>query len=105
HSIGNDKLKKTFEKVLEDMPTNATKLIDFAIKLDYETKISFSELKRLNEDLKKNYLSKMILQNIVINHLYKFSYQYKEKAKICDLMDITMKSQRYIDNTSKQKKS
>jgi hypothetical protein len=105
NSIGYDKLKNTYEKALIEQPYNSVKLIDLAIKLGYssiETHIDFIEKQK--EDMDKNKLSMVVLQNLVIDHMYMFDTDYKTKSRICNKLGISIQEQLKIDQTSTVKK-
>ena len=105
NAIGYDKLKNTFDKALAAQPYNSVKLIDLAIKLGYSSIATHVELiEEYKDNMDKNKLSMVILQNIVIDHMYMFDTDYKTKSKICNKLGISVKEQLKIDQTSTVKK-
>jgi hypothetical protein len=104
NSIGYDKLKNTFEKALEMQPTNCVKLIDLAIKLGYAG-IPMDIIKEYKHQMKDNKLSYVMLQNLVIDHMYMFDTDYKIKDAACSVLEISLQSQLKIDSLSTVKKS
>ena len=104
NSIGYDKLKNSFEKALSIQPSNAVKLIDLCIKLSYSG-IPIDEVQDYKKDMEKNNLSYVLLQNLVIDHLYMFDTHYKVKNQVCSILGITMKEQLRIDAISKVKRN
>jgi hypothetical protein len=103
NSIGYDKLKNSFERALIIQPTNSVKLIDLCIKLGYSG-IPITEIEEYQKDMEKNNLSYVVLQNLIIDHMYMFDTDFKIKNKVCSLLDISMKEQLKIDATSKVKR-
>lgn len=103
NSIGYDKLKNTFEKALNNQPTNSVKLIDLCIKLGY-TGIPMNEVENYKRIMEKNNLCYVILQNLIIDHMYMFETNYKVKNQVCSTLGISMKEQLKIDAISKVKK-
>lgn len=104
NSVGSDNLVGTFKKLLNDNDTVSVKLIDISIKLDHLRTIPFNEIKDLNNTLKSNLLPYNILRGLVVNHLYMFHTSYKDKQRICDLLDISVGKQRSIELLSHRKK-
>jgi hypothetical protein len=103
NSIGYDKLKNTFDKVLINQPSNAVKLIDLSIKLGYAG-IPMGDIEKYKRDMEKNHLSMVLLQNLVIDHLYLFDTSYKTKDQVCSILGISRREQLKIDATSKVKR-
>ena len=104
YSIGYDKLTNTFEAILNKKSTNSVKLTDLSIKLDYYDKLPYNYLNIIKKSTENNFLCTLILQNLVIDRLYLFNEDYKDKQRICNLLDIDIKQQRLIDNISQVKK-
>lgn len=105
NAIGYDKLKNTFDKALSAQPYNSVKLIDLAIKLGYSSIASQIELiEDYNDEMKKNKLSTIVLQNLVIDYMYMFDTDYKTRSRICNKLGISVQEQLKIDQTSTVKK-
>lgn len=103
-SIGYDKLKNSFEKALLNQPTNSVKLIDLCIKLGYSG-IPMEEIESYKKVMEKNKLSFVVLQNLIIDHMYMFDTDYKTKQKVCSTLNISIEEQLRIDATSKVKRT
>lgn len=105
NSIGLDRLHNTFNKALEAQPYNSVKLIDLAIKLGYSSLASnIEQVETYKDEMKKNKLSNVVLQNLVIDHMYMFDTDYKTRSRACNKLGISMQEQRKIDQTSTVKK-
>ena len=105
NAIGYDKLKNTFDKALAAQPYNSVKLIDLAIKLGYSNIASHVDtIVEYKDDMDKNKLSTVVLQNLVIDYMYMFDTDYRTKRLICNKLGITFKEQIRIDKTSKVKR-
>ncbi len=73
NAIGYDKLRNTFDKALTAQPYNSVKLIDLSIKLGYSSIATQIELiEEYKDDMAKNKLSTVVLQNLVIDYMYMF---------------------------------
>ncbi len=105
NAIGYDKLKNSFDKALEALPYNSVKLIDLAIKLGYSSIATHIELiENYKEEMEKNKLSMVVLQNLVIDYMYMFDTDYKTRSRICNKLGISVQEQLRIDQTSTVKK-
>ncbi len=105
NAIGYDKLKNTFDKTFAEQPYNSVKLIDLAIKLGYSSIATQIELiEEYKDEMEKNKLSTVVLQNIVIDYMYMFDTDYKTRSKICNKLGISVQEQLRIDQTSTVKK-
>ncbi len=105
NAIGYDKLKNTFEKALAGQPYNSVKLIDLAIKLGYSSIATQIELiEEYKDDMSKNKLSTVVLQNLVIDYMYMFDTDFKTRSRICSKLGISLQEQLKIDQTSTVKR-
>ena len=102
--IGYEKLSETFKDILVDNNTVAVNIVDTSIKLDFYREFPYDEMRELLKRVDKNILPRVLLKSLVVNYLYMFETSYKDKARICDLVDISIKSQIIIDKTSSNKK-
>ncbi|KUO73385.1 MAG: hypothetical protein APF77_13770 [Clostridia bacterium BRH_c25] len=103
--VGYEKLSETFKNVLNNNNTVAVNMIDIAIKLDYFRNFPYDDIKRLKRELPGNKLPYILLQRMVINHLYMFETSYKNRQRICELLEIPIAAQLAIDYTSTIKKN
>jgi hypothetical protein len=105
NSIGLDKLKTTFDKVLDQRQYNSTYLIDFSIRLSFSSiKSLIAEIENYEKNMSQNKLSFMLLRNLAIDHLYMFDTDYKTRTKIFQILKISQKEQLKIDQTSNVKR-
>ncbi|MED4402069.1 metallophosphoesterase [Metabacillus fastidiosus] len=94
-SVGSDQLADVFERVLQDNNTVAVNLIDLSIKLDHIQIIPFKEISEIKDELKKNnIIGYSLLRGLLVNHLYMFNTNFREKQRICDMLNISIESQR-----------
>lgn len=92
---GSEKLAETFNRILTENPTVSVSLIDLSIKLDHIQNIPFSMIKKMKEELiSNNLIGYNLLRALVVNHMYMFKINYKEKQRICELLDISIETQR-----------
>jgi hypothetical protein len=103
-AIGSENAAVTFEEVLQKRDTVAIWLIDLAIKLDHFEHFPFKEIQHFKSRIVGNILPLTVLKRMVINYFYMFPTEFRDKQRICALLEIPMSSQRLIDETSKEKK-
>jgi len=103
-AVGYEKLHSTYETVLDKNKYNSIKLITLSIKLDHYDKFPFGEIELTKNDLEKNKLSYLLLKNLVINYLYMFNTTREIRQRICTLLEIQVKDQLRISQSSKVKK-
>lgn len=103
-SIGSEKLSQTFKEILENNDNNAFRLIDISIKLDFFRSFPYSEVDKLAKTFTRKSLPYALLRSFVINYLYMFPTEFRDKQRICNILGISMQTQRVIAETSSQKK-
>lgn len=104
NSIGYEGLEETFNKVLKQNPTNSVRLIDLSIKLEHFSKLPIERIEQDYKDFANNKLASMALRNLVINYMYMFETDFRQKAQLSRILGIEMKTQYVVDRTSKVKK-
>ncbi|GMN07114.1 ATP-binding protein [Croceitalea sp. MTPC5] len=105
NAIGLEDLSSTFDKVLENHNYKSTELINLCIKLDHFKGIPENELEDFKDRNGTNYLCINVLQNMIKGYLYMYYVNHELKQSLCEKFGITMSEQRYIDATSKVRKS
>ncbi|HHW02050.1 MAG TPA: AAA family ATPase [Thermoanaerobacterales bacterium] len=103
-SLGTEKLNEIFNEVKNNYDYISINLIDISIKLDYYKAFPFDDIQFLLERLKSNLFSRSLLTGLVLQYLYMFPTEYKERQKIASILGISIKTQRNIDLISTQKK-
>lgn len=105
YSIGYDKLKTTFEKVLNSNPECSVKLIDLAIKLGYSNIATHMDaITKYNKEMSNNKVCNLVLQNLAIDYMYMFETDHTTKHKICTELKISVQKQVSIDQSSRVKR-
>ena len=103
NSVGDDRLNKTFDKILENNPYNSYKLINLSTDLNYPG-MPINIIEKYSKEMKNNIMCCRLLQDLVIDHMYKFDVDYKDKNKIQSLLRIKVQDQVYIQNSSQIKR-
>jgi hypothetical protein len=93
-SVGSKKLTETFNRILQENNTIAVNLIDLSIKFDHIHNIPFAQIEEIKDGLRQNNLiGYSLLRGLVVNYLYMFKTNFRDKQKICSLLDISIESQ------------
>lgn len=121
-SLGSENLSETFREIKDKNKTIAIDLVDMSIKLDYYQEFPFADIIELKKKLTRpiakykktmiarpkehvtNPLALTLLGEMVVNYLYMFPTDVKDKQRICNILEIPMAAQRAIDLGSSQKK-
>ncbi len=74
--------------------SEALKLIDVAVKLDFSGGLSKDKIFSLNKEFSKNVIAKELLRDLVVEHLYKFNVEYKKRQEIYDKLHISVETQK-----------
>ena len=89
-STGCVEAEEIYRSIEEESPTPAIQLINQAIEMDFHKKIDHDTLGRLANDFKGNVVCDRILKEIVIQHIYMFPVDYKDKQKISAHLNLPM---------------
>ena len=92
-SVGSKEAKQIYKRIEEKTPTPAVKLINQAIYLQFNKSLDAKSVKQLSEEFMKNPVCERLLKEIVIQHIYMYPVEYKEKQKIAEILNIPMADQ------------
>ncbi len=101
-AVGSKEGIEIYRLLEKETPTPATLLIKQSIELHFNKKIDMNSISNCVETFKDNPVCTRILKELVVQHVYMFPVDYKEKQKLSDLLDIPMKGQQLAQQ--KQKK-
>jgi len=104
-SVGTEHLSETFKEILDKHNINSVHLVDISIKLNFYRAFPFGEVQTLKKKLENNMLALTMLREMVIDYLYMFPTNFRDKQRICSILEIPMQEQLLIDMTSTQKKT
>ncbi len=90
-NIATRNLFPTTEKIVLRVPTFATKLTNFAVKMNFASELNAETVVSLDEELSKNQLVRELLRLLVIEHFYKFDVKVQTRQKIFDKLGIKLK--------------
>jgi hypothetical protein len=103
--VGTKNLAPVFQEILRMNDITSVKLVDKAIKLDHFRGFPIGDLSKLNREISDNLLASTVLRAIVVNHLYMFDVDFKDRQKICQEFQISIADSRIIDHQSREKKT
>lgn len=103
-SLGTEYLSDIFEKIYDKQNFTSVKLLKVAIKLDHHSSFPDSEIKLLSKDFVSNPLATNVLKRLVVNYLYLYPTDHKNKSRILEFLNIPVSTQLRIDTTSRVKK-
>lgn len=87
-SIGSKEADVIYKAIEEEDKTPALILIRQAISFHFKRDTDLSQLSRCAEALKSNPVCMRILKEMVVQHVYMYPVNYKEKQKLSELFDI-----------------
>lgn len=87
-STGCIEAEEIYRAIELENPTPAIKLINQAIELDFHKKIDHEALGRLANEFRGNVVCDRILKEIVVQHIYMFPVEYRDKQKISACLDL-----------------
>jgi hypothetical protein len=102
-STGCVEAEEIYRAIELETPTPAIKLINQAIDLDFQKRIDHEVLSRLANEFKDNVLCDRILKEIVVQHIYMFPVEYRDKQKISSYLNLPMEKLQLQDLDKKTK--
>ncbi len=103
-SIGSEYLSETYREILESYDCTSVHLVDITIKLDFYPAFPINEIQALKKRSSNNNLALYVLQRLVVDHLYMFETDFKDRQRICTILKIPMSTQQMITQATAQKK-
>lgn len=96
-SIGSKEAHEIYEQLEKDRKTPAHTLIYQAIELQFKRELNTSTVKETYEKLKSNPVCLRILKEMVVQHIYMFPVEYREKQQLSSILGISVRGQRQMD--------
>jgi hypothetical protein len=100
-AVGSPDLEATYANVLKAMPTPAVSVVDAAIGLE-QVRLDADALARLYKDLDGKPFARLILQYLVVEHLYLFPVERRVRESLCKRLDIPIKQTRLLNPEQKR---
>lgn len=95
--LGSEELVEIYDELQRKHPNSiAIQLVNVAIQLEFTKKIPKSRISSLNSKLDSNPIAKMLLGEVIMQHLYLNEVGVRDKQWISSALGIPMASQRRI---------
>jgi hypothetical protein len=96
-SIGSKEALEVYRDMEKNVGTPAFYLIRQAIELQFNKTVNIEHISSCIKELYDNQVCLRILKEMVIQHLYMFPVDFKEKQKLSHLLGISIQGQRVMD--------
>ena len=96
-SIGAKEALEVYRDMEKSGGTPAFTLIRQSIELQFNNSINIDHISNSIRELKDNQVCLRILKEMVIQHIYLFPVDYKEKQQLSHLLGISVQGQRWMD--------
>jgi hypothetical protein len=96
-SIGSKEAHSIYAKLEKRSGTPAASLIRLSIELQFKKTLNIDSVSDCQNKLRGNTVCTRILKEMIIQHIYMFPVEYKEKQKLSSLLGISVKGQRLMD--------
>lgn len=95
-ALGAKEAREIYKSACDRIDTPAVQLVDLSIELQCNKSIRMDRIESLLDRFSQNPLTKLILKQLVINHVYFHPIDYKDKQRIAEKLDIPIAKQRMI---------
>lgn len=102
-SIGSKEADEIYDELEKNTPTPAIQLINQAITLQFKKQLDFKKLNQLSGEFRSNPICRRILKEIVVQHIYMFPVDYRDKQRLSKTLGLPMQTQRLMDRQEKMK--
>ncbi|MDU9408071.1 toll/interleukin-1 receptor domain-containing protein [Pseudomonas sp. zfem001] len=103
YSIGSKEAYEVYEALENDENTPAYTLINQAVELKFKRVLNIGSIQKTTEKLKNSPVCLRILKELIVQHIYMFPVEYKEKQQLSELLGISVQGQRYMDQKKRGK--
>ncbi|WP_345881402.1 toll/interleukin-1 receptor domain-containing protein [Shewanella algae] len=101
-SVGSKEAMEIYKAIEEKESTPALLLLKQSIELHFLKRIDMKSITQSAEKLKGNFVCTRILKELVIQHIYMFPVDYKEKQQLSKLLGLSVKGQQLIEQKQKR---
>lgn len=98
NSIGSKEALEVYREMETKVGTPAFHLIRQAIELQFTKTVNIEHITSCIKELQDNQVCLRILKEMVIQHIYMFPVEYKEKQQLSHLLGISIQGQRLMDS-------
>lgn len=101
-SVGSKEAMEIYKSIEERESTPALLLLKQSIELNFLKRVDMKSISQCAEKLKGNYVCTRILKELVIQHIYMFPVDYREKQQLSRLLGLSVKGQQLIEQKQKR---
>ncbi|WP_218927350.1 NACHT domain-containing protein [Vibrio azureus] len=96
-SVGSKEALEIYSYLEEKSDTPAFYLINLAIELQFNRSLKIENVTKCKTKLQDNPVCTRILKEMIVQHIYMFPVDYREKQQLSELLGITIQKQRIMD--------
>jgi hypothetical protein len=96
-SVGSKEALEVYTKLEEDSGTPAFALIRQAIELQFNKTLKIDRIEECVDKIRDNPVCIRILKEMIIQHIYMFPVEFREKQQLSTLLGISVRGQRLMD--------
>ncbi|MNG73648.1 hypothetical protein D3C79_321100 [compost metagenome] len=101
-SVGSKEAMEIYSQIEKKASTPALLLLKQSIELHFLKRIEIKSITECAEKLKGNFVCTRILKELVVQHIYMFPVDYKEKQQLSTLLELPVKGQQLIEQKQKR---
>lgn len=101
-SVGSKEAMEIYSQIEEKESTPALLLLKQSIELHFLKRVEIKSITECADKLKWNFVCTRILKELVVQHIYMFPVDYKEKQQLSTLLQIPVKGQQLIEQKQKR---
>ncbi|WP_049200060.1 AAA family ATPase [Serratia marcescens] len=97
-SIGSKEAEEIYDSLGGEKPTPAEALLRQAIQLKFKRKMDIETISNTLSKIQGNPVCIRILKEMIIQHVYMFPVDYKDKQRIDSMLELSVKQQRLMES-------
>lgn len=97
-SVGSKEASEIYDAIGGNNPTPAEVLLKQAIQLQFKRKMDIDTISYTVSKLQGNPVCIRILKEMIIQHVYMFPVDYKDKQRIDSMLELSVKQQRLMES-------
>ena len=101
-SVGSKEAMEIYKSIEEKQSTPAILLLKQSIELHFLKRIDMKVIANNAAKLKDNFVCTRILKELVIQHIYMFPVDYKEKQQLSQLLNLSIEGQQLIEQKQRR---
>lgn len=102
-SIGSKEASEIYDEIGGEEPTPAEVLLKQAIQLQFKRRLDIDTISYTVSKLQGNPVCIRILKEMIIQHVYMFPVDYKDKQRIDSMLELSVKQQQLMESKRRLK--